>query len=103
MELPGYTATRGSGDSIDCASGEDRWGNQVGQQRDLLVSGDDDRTRLRVLVDDRAWHVGDRAEVILHLREKPALALVTFQADRVLGLSPCAAPTRAKSPPARVG
>lgn len=65
------------------ATGEDRWGNSVGGQRDLLISGDDDRTRLRVLVDDRAWQVGDRADVTLHWREEPALALVTFQTDRV--------------------
>ncbi|MBM4089095.1 MAG: hypothetical protein FJ276_06645, partial [Planctomycetes bacterium] len=64
-------------------SGEDRRGNQIGEHHDVQISGEDDPTRLRILLDDRVWRVGDRAEVVLHWREKPALALMTFQADQV--------------------
>jgi uncharacterized protein YfaS (alpha-2-macroglobulin family)/TolA-binding protein len=63
--------------------GEDGRGNSVSGQRDLAISGEDDPQRLRILVDDHAWRVGDRAEVILHWREKPALCWVTFQAEQV--------------------
>ncbi len=65
------------------ATGEDPQENPVIGQRDVVISGDDDRTRLRLLVDDRRWRVGDRAEVTLHWRDEPAMALVTMQADRV--------------------
>jgi len=51
------------------ARGEDHWGNLVVRQRDLLVSGDDDRTRLRLLVDERKWQVGDRLDATIHWRE----------------------------------
>ena len=66
------------------AEGQDRWGNPVSGQIDLLVSDDEDRVRLRILADQHTYKVGDDAEVTLHWRDKPALALVTFQADRVL-------------------
>jgi len=66
------------------AEGQDRWGNPVSSWIDVLVSDDEDRVRLRILADRHTYKVGDSAEVTLHWREKPALALVTFQADRVL-------------------
>ena len=66
------------------AEGQDRWGNPVSSWIDVLVSDDEDRVRLRILADQHTYKVGNGAEVTLHWREKPALALVTFQADRVL-------------------
>ncbi len=66
------------------AEGEDRWGNRVRSQFDLVVSDTDDSVRLRILADQQVFRVGDQATVTLHWREKPALALVTFQADHVL-------------------
>ncbi len=66
------------------AAGEDRWGNPVSGQIDLLVSDEQDRVRLRILADQHTYKVGDDAEVALHWRASPALALVTFQADCVL-------------------
>jgi len=66
------------------AEGQDRWGNPISGYLSVLVSDDKDRVRLRILADRHTYKVGDDAEVTLHWREKPALALVTFQADRVL-------------------
>lgn len=66
------------------AEGQDRWGNPVSGYLSVLVSDDEDRVRLRILADRHTYKVGDDAAVTLHWREKPALALITFQADRVL-------------------
>jgi len=66
------------------AEGQDRWGNPVSGHLYVLVSDNEDRVRLRILADRHTYKVGDNAEVTLHWREEPALALVTFQADRVL-------------------
>ncbi len=66
------------------AEGVDRWGNAVSGQMDVLVSDDHDRVRLRILTNRQTFKVGDTAEVVLHWRERPALALVTLQADHVL-------------------
>ena len=50
----------------------------------MQISDDKDQVRLRILADRHTFKVGDTAEVQLHWREAPALALVTFQGARVL-------------------
>ena len=67
------------------ATGEDQFGNEVSGQTVVRISGDKDATRLRILADQFSYKVGDDAKVKLHWREKPALALVTFEGASVLG------------------
>lgn len=67
------------------AEGIDRFGNAVSQQHAVQISDDSDAVRLRILADKHTFKVGDTAQVQLHWREKPALALVTYQGARVLG------------------
>ena len=50
----------------------------------MRLSDEKDRVRLRLLADRHTFKVGDKADVNLHWREKPALALITFQGARVL-------------------
>ncbi len=67
------------------ATGVDQFGNDVSGQHRLRISGDKDSVRLRILADRHSYHVGEEAKIRLHWREKPALALVTFEGARVLG------------------
>ncbi len=66
------------------AEATDRFHQLLDGQCDVLVSGDDDEVRLRVLADRHTYRAGDDAEVTLHWREPPALALVTLQGAKVL-------------------
>ncbi|MDG2222080.1 MAG: tetratricopeptide repeat protein [Rubripirellula sp.] len=63
----------------------DQFGNQVSGQHSIRISGEQDNTRLRILADQLTYEVGDQAEINLHWREAPALALVTFEGAKVLG------------------
>src|SRR5690606_16426261 len=67
------------------ATGTDRFGNEVSGSHVVMISGDDDRIRLRILAEQQHYNVGDTASVQLHWREKPALALVTFEGASILG------------------
>lgn len=67
------------------AQGTDRFGNPVSGTATLLISGDEDRVRLRILSDKHHYKVGDTGRVQLHWREKPALALITYEGAEVLG------------------
>lgn len=64
--------------------GRDRFGNPVTATTDVLVSGDDDTVRLRILADEHYYKAGDTAKIRVHWREAPALALVTFQGVKIL-------------------
>ena len=66
------------------AEGSDRFENTISGQHIVRVSDDSDNVRLRILADKHTFKVGDTAAVQLHWREKPALALVTYQGARVL-------------------
>ncbi|MFK8114594.1 MAG: tetratricopeptide repeat protein [Rubripirellula sp.] len=66
------------------ATGTDQFGNQVSGENRIVISGDKDATRLRILADQHSFEVGDQAEFNLHWREKPALALVTYEGSTVL-------------------
>ncbi|MCG8650803.1 MAG: tetratricopeptide repeat protein, partial [Pirellulales bacterium] len=67
------------------ATGTDQFDNQVSGQRRLRVSGDKDKVRLRILAQRHHYMVGETAQVRVHWREQPALALVTFEGASVLG------------------
>jgi uncharacterized protein YfaS (alpha-2-macroglobulin family) len=67
------------------ATAVDQFGNDVSGQHQLRISGDKDSVRLRILADRYTYHVGEEAQIRLHWREKPALALVTFEGAKVLG------------------
>jgi len=66
------------------ATGTDRFDNPIFGQHQVTVSDEKDKVRLRILADRHSFKVGDTAEVTLHWREQPALALVAFQGARVL-------------------
>jgi hypothetical protein len=55
----------------------------------VLISGDDDDVRLRILADAHTFKVGDEANVELHWRNEPAMALVTFEGARILDYNSC--------------
>lgn len=65
-------------------SGTDRFGNVIEVEHDLFVSDDEDATRLRILVERHTFKVGDVANLKVHWRDKPALALLTFQGAKIL-------------------
>ncbi len=67
------------------ATGVDQFGNNVSGEHSLRISGDKDSTRLRILADRHSFDVGEQAEINLHWREQPALALVTFEGATILG------------------
>jgi uncharacterized protein YfaS (alpha-2-macroglobulin family)/tetratricopeptide (TPR) repeat protein len=65
-------------------SGTDRFKNEITADHLVTISDDKDATRLRVLADQHTYKVGDDANVTLHWRDEPALALVTFQGAKIL-------------------
>ena len=67
------------------ATGTDQFGNKISGQTDVQISGEKDAVRLRILAEQHHYQVGDEANVRLHWREEPALALVTYEGARVLG------------------
>jgi uncharacterized protein YfaS (alpha-2-macroglobulin family)/TolA-binding protein len=77
------TLARG-GDYVLRAEGSDRFGNPVIASDTLVVSGEDDDVRLRVLTDDLALELGEDVTVQLHDRTGGGLALVTFEGELIL-------------------
>lgn len=73
------------GEYILRATGTDQFGNKLSGSHSVSISGDDDRIRLRLLADKHQYKVGDTAEVKLHWREDPTLALVTYEGASILG------------------
>ncbi len=66
------------------ASGTDRFGNAVVDDRALYISGKQDETKLRILADRQTFKVGETAAVVVHGRAPAGPALVSWEADRVL-------------------
>jgi len=64
--------------------GTDRFDNPISGEHAVQISDDEDEVRLRILANAHTYKVGETANVTLHWREEPALALVTFQGARVL-------------------
>ncbi|MBX3441047.1 MAG: tetratricopeptide repeat protein [Planctomyces sp.] len=77
LDQPGAYALR--------LTGTDRFGNRISGQKDILISGDEDAVRLRILADRQHYLVGETATIKLHWRDQPALALVTYDGAYVLG------------------
>ncbi|MBM4063342.1 MAG: tetratricopeptide repeat protein, partial [Planctomycetes bacterium] len=63
---------------------KDRFGNVTSGDAELLVSGDDDKIKLRLLGDRDSYKVGDKAVVRVVNRAGARLALVAVQGDSVL-------------------
>jgi uncharacterized protein YfaS (alpha-2-macroglobulin family)/outer membrane protein assembly factor BamD (BamD/ComL family) len=67
------------------ATGTDRFSQQVSGEKVVVISGEKDRVRLRILAEKHSFQVGDEAKVQVHWREAPALALVTYDGASILG------------------
>jgi alpha-2-macroglobulin len=66
------------------AEGIDQFSNPIWGQHTVQISDEKDTVRLRILADVHTYKVGDTAKAKLHWRERPTLALVTFQGARIL-------------------
>ncbi len=66
------------------AEGIDRFKNPVSGETMVQISDEDDQNRLRILAERHEFQVGDTAEIPVHWRQPPALALVTYEGSRVL-------------------
>jgi tetratricopeptide (TPR) repeat protein len=66
------------------STGQDRFGHTVSGSKEIIISGQDDEIRLRILADQHNYHAGDKGRVQLHWREQPALALITFEGATIL-------------------
>ncbi len=64
--------------------GPDRFQNTIETEVGVQISDDKDDVRLRILADQHTYRVGDTAQLRLHWREQPALALVTFEGAKIL-------------------
>ncbi|MGY8770169.1 MAG: MG2 domain-containing protein [Pirellulales bacterium] len=62
----------------------DRFENAISGQSNFSISDEDDSIRLRILAEQLTYKVGETANVKVHWREKPALALITFQGAKIL-------------------
>lgn len=67
------------------AMGTDRFGNPLSTEVTLFLSGDEDSTRLRLLSDASRGEVGGALSFELINRVGSGLALLTFEAETVLG------------------
>ncbi|MCA9071365.1 MAG: hypothetical protein KDA84_20700, partial [Planctomycetaceae bacterium] len=67
------------------ATGTDRFDNRITGANVVKISGEDDNIRLRILIEKQHYQVGDEASLTLHWREKPALALLTYEGAKILG------------------
>ncbi|MCA9263196.1 MAG: tetratricopeptide repeat protein [Planctomycetales bacterium] len=75
----------GGGRYVIRAEGTDRFDNPITGESYLQVSGDEDAVRLRILAAKHTFRAGDEADIEVHWREAPAVALVTYQGARILG------------------
>ena len=66
------------------AEATDRFKNPVSGETTVQISDEDDQNRLRILAERHEFQVGDTAELPVHWRQPPALALVTCEGGQVL-------------------
>ena len=64
-------------------TGTDRFNNTISEFHDIFISGDDDTARLRILVDQHTYRVGETASVKVHWRENKTRALMMYSTDRI--------------------
>jgi alpha-2-macroglobulin len=62
---------------------KDRFNNMITARRDLFVSGEEDKVKLRVFADDAACDAGGTTKICVHSRAETGLALVTCEGERV--------------------
>ena len=72
------------GDYVLRVSGTDRFGQPVGTETSIAVSGDEDANKLRLFADSAILKVGEEAKVRLHSRLDKGLALVTWEGETIL-------------------
>ncbi len=72
------------GNYILRVAGTDRFGNPVVEDRRVTISGQEDGQKLRFLADRLNYKVGETAEIPLHSRLERGVALLTWEADRIL-------------------
>ena len=72
------------GDYILRVAGPDRFGQTVTGEGRVQVSDDEDQTKLRFFADQSTLQVGGKAEVRLHSRLAPALALLTYEGEEII-------------------
>jgi tetratricopeptide (TPR) repeat protein len=72
------------GDYILRAAGPDRFGQTVTGEGRLKVSDEEDETKLRFFADKSTLQVGAQAEVRLHSRVPPGLALLTYEGEEII-------------------
>lgn len=77
-------ALKEGGEYVLRAEGTDRFDNPVSGWTRMTISGEEDEIRLRILADRHTYKAGDKADVVLHWRGGPTLALVTFQGAKIL-------------------
>jgi uncharacterized protein YfaS (alpha-2-macroglobulin family)/tetratricopeptide (TPR) repeat protein len=66
------------------ADGTDRFKNPITAQGQVLISDAEDTVKLRVFADRERYKVGETADVVLHSRLAPALALLTFEGEEII-------------------
>jgi hypothetical protein len=66
------------------AEATDRFKNPVSGETTVQISDEDDQNRLRILAERHEFQVGDTADIPVHWRQPPALALVTCEGRQVL-------------------
>lgn len=66
------------------AAGTDGFGNPVVNDLTLTISGAKDKTKLRILTDRQEFKVDEEAAAHLHNRGEASIALLTWEAERIL-------------------
>ena len=61
----------------------DRFNNTISEFHNVYISGDEDRNRLRILVDQHSYQVGETASVKVHWREANTRALMMYSTERI--------------------
>jgi len=61
----------------------DRFGNLISAQKDLFVSGEEDKVRLRIFADSVTCDAGSDVDVRVHTRTAPGLGLLTCEGERI--------------------
>ncbi len=62
---------------------KDRFGNLISAQKDLFVSGEEDKVRLRIFADKVTCDAGSDIDVRVHTRTEPGLGLLTCEGERI--------------------
>ncbi len=65
-------------------AGKDRFETPIIADRALMISGQQDETKLRLLTDRVRYKVGEEASIHLHSRGRSGPALLAWEADRIL-------------------